>query len=215
MDIPVFISSSLSGQRARLEACITDAAHRLVGFARKYRWENLLAVPLVRETYIFDNQKEFIRKLLAVTGTISPATLPSTVSAALENQLLLAISPELYARIYPEGIETHSYEKLLTHEMAHRLHIRILDGNEEAMGPVWFFEGFALFAAGQFESSPEKMNAAEMIRIIQTPVRGSYEKYAILFRQLLEYRSLEKLIDASSSSNFTEQVIGLIQKGAM
>jgi hypothetical protein len=31
------------------------------------------------------------------------------------------------------------FEKLLTHEMAHRLHIRILDGSEEAMGPVWFY----------------------------------------------------------------------------
>jgi hypothetical protein len=65
----------------------------------------------------------------------------------------MAVSPELYAENYPEGIEEDSYEKLLAHKIAHGLHIRILNGDEGRMGPTWFFEGFAIYAVEQFRES--------------------------------------------------------------
>ena len=50
----------------------------------------------------------------------------------------MSVSPKVYSQIYTEGIEEKSFEKLITHEMVHSLHIRILNGNEEAAGPICF-----------------------------------------------------------------------------
>ena len=40
-----------------------------------------------------------------------------------------------------DGDEENAFEKLLAHEMAHRLHIRILNGNENAMGQYGSMKG--------------------------------------------------------------------------
>ncbi len=85
--------------------------------------------------------------------------IPIILPNSLDNQR------KEYAEIYPEGIEDKSFEKLLTHEMAHRLHIRILDGNEEAMGPIWFFEGFAIYIADQLIKPEINLSKKEMYEI--------------------------------------------------
>ena len=119
--------------------------------------------------------------------------LDKTFSAALEKRRLIAISPVIYAENYPDGIEENSFEKLFTHEMAHRFHIRLLDGDEDAMGPIWFFEGFAIYAAGQFCNSKLKLTENEIWEIVNSTARGSYKKYDYVFRYFLEKIPLNNL----------------------
>jgi hypothetical protein len=130
--------------------------------------------------------------------------LPETYCAALEQGILMSVSPELYQRLYPEGDEGQAFEKLLTHEMAHRLHIRILDGNEEAMGPVWFFEGFALYAAAQFEQSLPALSAAGIWEIVGAEERGDYRRYAAVFRSFLGKASLQQLVGMAGKAEFVD-----------
>lgn len=85
------------------------------------------------------------------------------LSGVLENRRLMAVAPQMYHDSYPDGREKNAYEKLLAHEIFHRLHVRILNGNEESMGPVWFFEGFAIYAADQFSESHAKMTDSEIM----------------------------------------------------
>jgi len=112
----------------------------------------------------------------------------------------MAVSPELYSQIYPEGIEDKSFEKLITHEMAHRLHIRILNGNENAMGPLWFFEGFAIYAAGQFANY--NLRPAEVWEVVKGTKRRSYQKYGATFRYLLQRAPLQELIERAGRNDF-------------
>ena len=118
--------------------------------------------------------------------------------------MLMSVSPELYRSLYPQGDEESTYEKLLTHEMAHRLHIRILGGNEEAMGPVWFYEGFALYAAGQFERIASHLTAAEIWDVVNAEERGDYRQYATLFRHFLDKAPLQQLIDMAGQVGFVD-----------
>jgi hypothetical protein len=114
----------------------------------------------------------------------------------------MSISPQLYDTIFPEGIETDSFEKLITHELAHCLHVRILDGEEEKMGPIWFFEGFAIFAAGQFINDTSK--PTNLWEIVERERRGSYLQYGRVFGYFVDKIPLRELIRQSCKDNFIE-----------
>ncbi len=116
----------------------------------------------------------------------------------------MSVSPELYRNLYPEGDEENAFEKLLAHEMAHRLHIRILNGDEDAMGAVWFYEGFALYAAGQFEKNAPELSVTEIWSIVNDPERGSYKKYASVFQYFARKISIHQLVENAAKDEFLD-----------
>lgn len=91
---------------------------------------------------------------------------------------------------------------MLTHEIAHRLHVRILDGDEDAMGPIWFFEGFAIYVSEQFLDFT--CSEALMWDIIKNQKQVSYKYYGAVFRYLMEHISLQTLIHHAKDINFYE-----------
>ena len=58
-------------------------------------------------------------------------TIPATYVAGFEKDFFFAVSPEIYATNVAKFVEPDFYEKLITHEMAHKLHVRLVNGNEE------------------------------------------------------------------------------------
>jgi hypothetical protein len=68
----------------------------------------------------------------------------------------------------------------MIHEMAHRLHARIV-GDEQKMGPIWFWEGFAVYAADQYLSNTPDLTETELWSIIDAKERGSYRNYRAVF----------------------------------
>jgi len=203
----VILSSSLEVRRSEFSQNIRLSIKNLQAFAQKSGWSELSRDSFFDSVMIFDDKKAFDRALLKIAGADPAMELPETFCAALENRILIAVTPEYYSKVYPEGIEPHSYIKLLTHEMAHRLHIRILDGNEEAMGPVWFYEGFALCAANQFTNSDIRLSPQEMSDIMKDPERGSYLKYNAIFRYFASRVPLMELILKARDEKFNEWLI--------
>ncbi len=205
-DIPLEVPKEPDHQQPAVHRDLINAQRRIRFFSRKYGLERHTREPFAVRAVIYRNQADFIRGLLDVTGMDSSAVklLPKTVSAALECEILMAVSPDVYREIYPEGDEEFGYEKLIAHEMAHRLHIRILEGDEDAMGPVWFYEGFAVHAAGQFED--ERIPVSEILRIMTVKERGSYRKYGAMMNYLLEFIALPEMIAAAGRSDFTSWV---------
>jgi hypothetical protein len=196
---------SIEAQRDPLIQSLVSAQRRIREFASNHGWESHTRKHFIQKAMIFDNQNDFIDALLQVTGSNPSADLPVTVSAALENGIFMSVSPDEYRRIYPEGDGPDAFEKLIAHEIAHRLHIRILNGDENAMGPIWLFEGFALYAAGQFptETLPEE----EILSIIRSTHRGSYRKYSAVFRFCLAKIPLETLVHRAGSPDFIDWLL--------
>ena len=150
-DIPLWLEAGLEPQRSALRSALLAAQRRLREFAARQDWLDYVREPFARHARFYSTKPKFDHDLLQISHLDPGLELPPTYCAALENNILYSVSPELYRAAYPQGEDENYYEKLLAHEMAHRLHIRILKGDEEAMGPLWFYEGFALYAAGQFE----------------------------------------------------------------
>jgi hypothetical protein len=190
----LLLTKTLEPRRSEFEGYIVKAMENVRAFAAKYGWSSLVHESFFDKVMIFDVKNDFDRTLLELCKMDPGMVLPESYCGALEERNLIAVSPEYYAKVYPQGIEPDSYIKLLTHEICHRLHVRILNGDEEAMGPVWFFEGFAIFAADQFTQSKLKLTKEEIWNIVEEPRRGSYEKYSHVFKYFVNKIPLKELV---------------------
>lgn len=208
---PLVLPEELENRRDEFLRYIHSARENIRNFASGYCWDNLVEEEFFDQVMIFDDKKKYNTALLKLVEADCNLELPDTYCAALEKRILMAVTPEYYARVYPDGIEERSYEKLLTHEIAHRLHIRILNGDEEAMGPIWFFEGFAIFAADQFSQSKLILNKDEMTDLMRDPQRGSYVKYNYIFRYFVSKIPLPDLVFKAKQDNFSEDLIWLLE----
>jgi len=207
IEVPVVLPKSLENRRNELETYVLNAMDNIDSFRGANQWNLHAKEPFMDSVMIFDEKKDFDHQLLLLAGMDTTTQLPETYCGALEKGILVVVAPEIYSRVYLEGIETDSYVKLLTHEIAHRLHIRILNGNEEAMGPVWFYEGFAIFVANQFGKSDLILSRDEMVAIINDPERGGYVKYGFVFRHVVNRIPLQELIERAGKDDFNQWVI--------
>lgn len=200
--IPLTLSISLEPQRAALEEMIASAYGRIVIFAEKYGWGGFVPECLAESADIYDSKYDFDRAVIHLLGLPPATTMPEKAVACLENGVLMAVSPTIYSQIYPEGIEANSYEKLIAHEIAHRLHVRILGGDEDAMGPIWFFEGFAIHAASQFENSQLALTDEAIWEVVRGRERIGYERYAAAMRHFLARIPLPEMIKNAGTEGF-------------
>lgn len=198
------LSPSLEPRRAEFAAAVRTAAGIVKGFAGRHGWDSLAAEPFMDSVMVFDDKRAFDRALLSLVGADTATVLPAGYCAALERRVLVAVTPETYAKAYPDGIEDGSYAKLLAHEMCHRLHIRILEGDEEAMGPIWFFEGFAVYAAGQLDSPGRGLSPAELRKVLDDPERGDYRLYRLALEHYLGKATLPELVARAGGMGFDE-----------
>jgi hypothetical protein len=200
--IPVILPAVLEKRRAEFEQALTAAQKRVGDFAGENGWASLATESFADSFVVFADKGMFDEAILKSAGLNIGTKLPKTYSAALEDRILMAVTPEIFMENFPEGKEDDYYDKLLAHEMAHRLHIRILNGDEEAMGPVWFFEGFAIYAAGQLKLKKYRMSPEEIWRTIGDQDRGDYRKYGYIFRHFLTKAPMKTLIEKAKDNDF-------------
>ena len=116
----------------------------------------------------------------------------------------MAVSPEEYARVAPDyAHQDDAWTRLLAHEIGHRLHVAVLDGNEDAMGPQWFYEGFAVVAAGQQLGPPlEYATPAEALRGVHEDAPRSYRRFGAAVRFFAGRHPLPTLVARAGSVDF-------------
>ena len=86
--------------------------------------------------------------------------------------------------------------------MAHRLHVRILNGKEDEMGPTWFFEGFATVLADQFPQQKGEVSSKEIRTVFQSQSRGSYRVYNQMIKYFMNKIDLPTLVDKAGDPDF-------------
>ena len=213
-DTPIVVPAGLEARKPEFSEYLAAAKLRLEKFAGQYGWQYLTDKTFVDSWEIYDDKRDFDRRICELAGVATDTKLPATYSGALERRVLVTVTPGLYLANYPQGDEPEAFAKLLCHEMAHRLHIRILDGNEEAMGPVWFYEGFALFAAGQFADSYQPLAENELLGIFAESERGDYRRYAHAFRQLAgRVESFQDFLTWPAKEDFMQRLKRLLENG--
>ena len=203
----IVLPDGLEHRRPEFEATVQRAQERLYRFAQRYHWEHLLEEPLLREVRLFDSKTaydEFLRTLFPEAKTMD---IPKTFTAGFQDDVFFAVSPELYAKLVPKMVEPDFYEKLICHELAHRFHTRLVNGNEEMMGPIWFWEGFATLVSGQFEHNTKSLDQKQLRELLESKVRGDYHQYNATVKHFLQVVPLPELVRRSYQNNFSEWLL--------
>jgi hypothetical protein len=203
-DIRFVLSASLESRREEFRQNYIHAQIRLRNFARQYGWEKLTETPFVTQIEIYDTKDGFDKRMRSFSPDETNAKIPKTFSACIEKGIFAAVSPEIYVENYADGREPDAYEKLMTHELAHRLHVRICKDDEDKMGPVWFYEGFAIYVADQLNLNRPKLSTAEIWSILDASERGSYAKYNVVFRYFLKDAPLPEYVQRAGEPGFRE-----------
>lgn len=187
--------------KAEVAASVVTASDIVKRFAAEHAWEDHVAVFFDRGVEIFRSQGAMWNRVQALHG-LSGRPLPTSgLAAALEKHILLAVSAAEYRRIHPTWAAAEgAWERVLAHEIAHRLHVAILAGDEDAMGPVWFYEGFAVVASGDLHSAP--VDAATAWANTRVKGAGSYTKYAAALRFFAAKIPLPELVANAGRTDF-------------
>ena len=189
---------------------IRNAIQTIERISIKNGWHLLSEEQFLTSCDVFNIKNKFDEAIIKNFSLPESTNLPTTYSAVIKDKKLLIVSKEVYEKNYPEGKEANMYEKLVTHELAHELHIRLLGGNENDMGPMWFFEGFAIHLADQFAGFKTHLSKEKMKEIVKSSERGSYVEYGFVFRKILQKIPLTEFLKKSKNTDFNDFVVKLI-----
>jgi aromatic-L-amino-acid decarboxylase len=193
-------------------------AHQVISiFSAVNGWARHMARPFAHSWEFHSSQKALKERLKEILEPFTPgfeselfsqsdhdySELPESFSGCIERGFFIGLDQKEFARVYPQGIEDENLEKLIAHEIAHSLHVRVLNGREEAMGPIWFFEAFAVVASDQMSADWQSIPIEEILAVMTGP-RGNYRLYGAALRWLLKCHVLSDLVYMAHLDGFTE-----------
>jgi len=154
------------------------------------------------------------REHLAKSYDTQIERIPETFAGTVEGSSLFLVSrgayQEIWQKLYPAWSWTEqTYHQLVVHELAHRAHEEFAIasyGSAEAMGPTWFFEGFAVTCAGQFETDIPMLGSGELQEQVgsgHTP-SISYPLYGHIVRSLADKYGMKTIVARASEPGFPQ-----------
>ncbi len=203
-DVPLSLPKSLESRRREFKGNLLEAQKRLRVLIKNNGWSDLNKTPFMKRAEIYDKKVDYDNHLYEIEPALRGKPIPTTFTAGIEQDVFFAVSPEMVDKVFPQGRENDSYIKLIQHELAHRLHVRIVKGNEERMGPVWFYEGFAVYAADQYRKAAPELTDAEIWDIVRATKRGSYIQYRTVFYHFLKQHTLKELLEHAGDADFAD-----------
>ncbi|MBI5511730.1 MAG: hypothetical protein HY903_23490 [Deltaproteobacteria bacterium] len=186
---------------AEVAAAQTDVRR----FVVESGWDESFAARTFDSVEVFGDQEDLWERILELNQLPSNTPLPTAgLVAALEKRVLVAVCPAEYLRLNPEyAAGEFSWRRLLAHEIFHRVHVNLLDGNEDAMGPPWFYEGLAVLAAGQhLDTGLVYHNAAEALAGAQTKAPLAYRRFLAAVRYFTRCASVPELVAHAGGVGF-------------
>ncbi len=201
------VSRSLNDKRNEYARDIVQARAIVQAFARHYGWQDFLRTRTIDSVEIFDSQQGIWRRLLDLDHLPATQPMPTAgLTATVEKRILVASSPEEYRRVAPAyaAADPDSWARVLAHEMIHELHRLILHGHDDAMGPEWFYEGLAVFGAGQsidrglvYRGAKEALDG---VRDTKSP--GVYRRFVAAVRYFAARIPLPEMVERAGKPGF-------------
>lgn len=198
---------ALDDQRPTLEQTVVDAQHIVDAFAAQHDWQAQARLHF-DSVEIHATQASLWQRVLAIHDMPSTTPLPTSgLAAVLEGRVLMAVTPHVYREMHPAYTEQADfYTRILAHEIVHHLHVAVLQGDEDAMGPTWFFEGFAVVGSGQQMGAPlayasvdEALAGAHDMKSPQ-----AYRRFAAAVRFFMQRVPLTEMVAHAKDDDFED-----------
>ena len=180
----------------------TEALAIVGAFAAENGWSSQ-ASSLSAVRVLVAPSQEALRQFLLGLDKLQGDDPPALLAAALPGTIAITDEPVIRC-LRPEylGIE-RGWVRVLAHEFVHLLHQAIIGGDEDGMGPPWFYEGFACLGAGQqlgrsfAGCSPERVIAA-----LSVEGRERYPIYEAAVRFFAKRHALRVLVEQARLPGF-------------
>lgn len=194
----------LEGRRMEFARAVVEAQLISDAFAREHHWQAFAEAPAFESVEIYASQDELWKRVIGLTGLPPDAAIPSDgFAAGIVADVLVAVTPQEYRKLRPEyAARKGAWVLLLAHEIIHQLHQRIVGGDEKAMGPRWFYEGFATRGAGQHLGGEEIRTMIEARTAMRAEGRGSYARFEQALRFFERRIPLRELVRRSGQQDF-------------
>lgn len=205
LEYTLVIENRIKEPRAHYVKIINRGIENIKQYAKSNGWSELSNKSVIDKAEVVFDRNALEKRVKDIYKVPKDTKMPSGLTAANDAKSMLVIMPEEESKKYAvKFVEPGFYEKLITHELAHLLHIKILNGDEDKMGPIWFYEGFPVVVSKQMESfkwSPTKKQAK---LILQEPSRGDYRQYGVLVRMLLKKHKMKDLVARAGEKDFND-----------
>lgn len=213
--VDLVLQPVLESERATYAAQVQEAAHDVVDNFTQWGF-HLEPGSLVRKVHVFADLPTARTTIAKIFGA-KPEDLPETFGGLATSDQFFLASPALYRKTHDKlyGAATwddRTYHRLMVHELSHTAHAlyaaRVL-GDEEKMGPGWFFEGFACYSAGQFSKEPA-LSKAEFTRLLAEVRQGKkagYPAFARMVSTLAARVPVPELLRHAGDPNFPDSIL--------
>ncbi len=181
------------------------ALSMITDFGQINHLERFIASESLMNMVVFDDHQAFL-EALSEKLDLSTIVFLKTFASYVSDKTLYIMTPQYYQNVYPEGIEKYSYEKLIAHELAHLYHLQLVNNIEDDMGPVWFYEGFAIYASNQFENQRVFISNNHLQRMLEKEQRVYYRYYGEVFKRIMLHYQIKDLLKIVNTSNFNEVI---------
>lgn len=181
---------------------LDNSISTLLAFSKSHQLKVDRPESFVEKVILYETKESFDKMISDSPEWPKGNKVPATYVGLGQKKKFHVVSWEAYRKIHPnESIS--DYQKLITHELTHLLHIAFLNNQEDDMGPLWFFEGFACFVAEQYPDAalPSK---EQLARILSDDKRGNYSDYVSVFRTLAKVKPITQLLLDAKSPKFSD-----------
>ncbi len=204
-EFTINIDPLITNEHSHYQPLIEKCVQHIKDYAIANGWPDQGQHSIINHVEVYANRARLEQGLLNTFNLPPDTKFPPGLTAANNSKDMLLIMTEEQSKIHsPAFVEPGFYDKMITHELAHLLHVAVLNGDENKMGPIWFFEGFAVVVSKQMESYRWTPSRQELMEIMEDPNRGDYLKYATLVRMLLQKNSMKTLVEKASDPEFND-----------
>lgn len=208
---PIALPPELAEHQEDVRKTVQKACEVVRVFAGAHGWADRVDDCFYDGVEVFASSEELVARIFELHQLPKDTALPegAIVVAALEKRVLMAVTPTTFQTLQPDYASSeNAWMRLFAHEIGHRLHVAILEGNEDAMGPTWFFEGFAVVAAGQQLGSPLTFSTrAEALEGTRAKGPGAYRQYGAAVRYFSSKIPLPELVQRAGAPDFEAWLI--------
>jgi|GEM_PF-618795 len=196
----------------KLAAALNHSIQEIIKFSEDNHLYIAKPENFVTKAVIYDSKADFDAMVKSAPDWPAGTTVPKTYVGFGQNKTIFAVSWQVYKAIHPDEVY-EDYRKVIQHELVHLFHIAYLHEEENKMGPVWFYEGFACLVAKQYPDaalpSKDRLSA-----ILMNPNRGDYRQYVAIVRTIFAKKPIKSLLDTASGQTFSENAGELLGLGS-
>lgn len=195
---PLDLTVDLNASRGAINASLDTAYERLAKFASANDFTAALQEIKIERVSIFGTKDAYDTTFRRLANLPADREIPKRRIAMFKQGVIYACTEAAARKADPRIRSRNDYVKVLTHEMAHALHVALAGEN---LGPLWFREGFACIAADQFTDA-----LAPAVAVAQGAMSDTADDYRLIAattRILARKHPLRALVARAGQPDFT------------